>query len=201
MLVNLGALLCDQSRCSEAVAMFDMTSFGKFLVQGRDAESVLQRICANDVAVPPGRVVYTQWLNARGGIEADLTVTRLSERAFLIVTAGATARRDFAWLKRHTPEDVHCFATDVTSGLAVLSLMGPNSRALLSAVSPDDFSNAAFPFASSREIEIGAARARASRDMTVPSGTPTTWAISWYDKLLISRSTIVLRNGGDGART
>ena len=185
----------------EAVAMFDMTSFGKFLVQGRDAESVLQRICANDVAVPPGRVVYTQWLNERGGIEADLTVTRLSERAFLIVTAGATARRDFAWLKRHTPEDAHCFATDVTSGLAVLSLMGPNSRALLSAVSPDDFSNAAFPFASSREIEIGAARARASRITYVGElgwelYVPSEFAVGVFDAIVTAGAPFGLKLAG-----
>ena len=185
----------------EAVAMFDMTSFAKFLVQGRDAESVLQRICANDVAVPPGRVVYTQWLNERGGIEADLTVTRLSERAFLIVTAGATARRDFAWLKRHTPEDAHCFVTDVTSGLAVLSLMGPNSRALLSAVSPDDFSNAAFPFASSREIEIGAARARASRITYVGElgwelYVPSEFAVGVFDAIVTAGAPFGLKLAG-----
>ena len=71
----------------ERVGLFDLSSFGKFLLQGRDAEAVLQRICANDVAVAPGRIVYTPWLNERGGIEADLTVTRLAEDAFLIVTS------------------------------------------------------------------------------------------------------------------
>ena len=79
----------------ESVALFDMTSFGKFLVQGRDAEAALQRICANDVRVAPGRVVYTQWLNERGGIEADLTVTRLSETSFMIVTAGRRGAAGF----------------------------------------------------------------------------------------------------------
>ena len=102
-----------------------MTSFAKIRVEGRDAEAVLQRICANDVAVEPGRIVYTQWLNDRGGIEADLTVTRLSETAFLVVTAAASGPRDLAWLKRHIPEEAHCVATDVTSGEAVLAVMGP----------------------------------------------------------------------------
>jgi len=147
----------------DGVALFDMTSFAKFLVQGRDALSVLQRICANDVAVAPGRIVYTQWLNARGGIEADLTVTRLSETSFMIVTAGATARRDFGWLARNIPESAHAFATDISSGLATLSVMGPRARDLLRAVSDADFSSAAFPFATSREIALGNARVRASR--------------------------------------
>jgi glycine cleavage system aminomethyltransferase T/glycine/D-amino acid oxidase-like deaminating enzyme len=147
----------------ETAAVFDMTSFGKFLVQGRDAERVMQNICANDVAVAPGRIVYTQWLNSRGGIEADLTITRLSETAYMIVTAGATSRRDFGWLCRHIPDGAHSVATDVSSGLAVLSVMGPNSRALLEKLSGSDLSNTAFPFATSQQIEIGSARVRASR--------------------------------------
>lgn len=147
----------------EAVGMFDMTSFGKFLVQGRDAEKALQWICANNMAVEPGRIVYTQWLNERAGIEADLTVTRLTETSYLVVTAGGTARRDFHWLSRHIPDTLHAFATDVSSGMAVLSVMGPNSRALLEEASGADLSNAAHPFGVSKEIEIGYARVRASR--------------------------------------
>jgi 4-methylaminobutanoate oxidase (formaldehyde-forming) len=146
-----------------AVGLFDMTSFGKFLVQGRDAERVLQDICANDVAVVPGRVVYTQWLNARGGIEADLTVTRLSDTQFMVVTSAATTRRDFEWLCRHIPHGSHAVATDIGSGLAVLSLMGPNSRALLAKLTGADLSNQAFPFATSQLLELGAAPVRASR--------------------------------------
>src|SRR3546814_645362 len=115
----------------EGVGLFDLTSFAKFRVEGRDAEAVLQRISANDVAVAPGRIVYTQWLNDRGGIEADLTVTRLSETAFLVVTGAAVARRDLAWLRRHIPDDAHCVVTDVTAGEAVLAVMGPHSRDLL----------------------------------------------------------------------
>ena len=185
----------------ETVAMFDMTSFGKFLVQGRDAERVLQRISANDVAVAPGRVVYTQWLNARGGIEADLTITRLSESAFMVVTAGATARRDLAWLKRHIPEEAHCFATDVSSGLAVLSVMGPNSRALIGDVSPDDFSNAAFPFATSREIEIGGALVRATRITYVGElgwelYIPAEFALGVFDAILAAGAPFGLKLAG-----
>ncbi|MGF1591760.1 MAG: FAD-dependent oxidoreductase [Kiloniellaceae bacterium] len=147
----------------EGVGLFDLTSFAKIRVEGRDAEAVLQRVCANDVAVPPGRIVYTQWLNERGGIEADLTVTRLSETAFLVVTGAAVGRRDMTWLRRHIPDDAHCVATEVTAGEAVIAVMGPRSRELLARVTPDDLSNAAFPFATAREIEIGCAVARAHR--------------------------------------
>jgi glycine cleavage system T protein len=147
----------------EAVGLFDMTSFAKIRVEGRDAEAVLQRICANDVAVAPGRIVYTQWLNERGGIEADLTVTRLSETAFLVVTAAASAVRDMAWLRRHIPDDAHCIATDVTSGEAVLCVMGPNARTLLQPLASADLSNDAFPFGTAQEMEIGMGLARAHR--------------------------------------
>jgi len=147
----------------EAVGVFDQSSFGKQLVQGRDAEAVLNRVCANDVTVPVGRLVYTQWLNERGGIEADVTVTRLDERSFLVISAAADTQRDRAWLERHIAADAHVTITDVTSGWAVLNVQGPRSRDLLARLSPDDFSNAAFPFGTSREIELGYAIVRASR--------------------------------------
>ncbi|MFN4090787.1 MAG: FAD-dependent oxidoreductase, partial [Alphaproteobacteria bacterium] len=150
-------------RTRDAVSLFDQSCFSKYLVQGRDACAVLERISANRVDVPPGRAVYTQWLNARGGIEADLTVTRLSETEFLVVSTAAGQVRDLAWLRRHIPEDAHCTVADVTSGLPMLGLMGPGVRDLLAAVSPDDFSNEAFPFGASREVEIGYARVRATR--------------------------------------
>ena len=147
----------------EGVALFDQSSFGKFLVQGRDAQAVLNRICANDVAVEPGRIVYTQWLNERGGIEADLTVTRLDVNAYLIVTAAATQVRDLHWLGQHIPEESRAVVTDVTSAYAVLGVMGPQSRTLLSRLTDADLSTGAFPFGVSREIELGYARVRASR--------------------------------------
>jgi 4-methylaminobutanoate oxidase (formaldehyde-forming) len=147
----------------DAVALFDQASFAKFLVTGADAATALGRICANEIDVPPGRVVYTQWLNERGGIEADLTVTRLADYEFMVVTAAATQTRDLAWLRAHIPAEARCTVVDITSGLPMLGLMGPRSRALLEAVSGADLSNAAFPFGASREIEIGYARARASR--------------------------------------
>jgi 4-methylaminobutanoate oxidase (formaldehyde-forming) len=146
-----------------AVGLFEQSSFGKFRLEGADAERVLNQVCANDVAVAPGRIVYTQWLNERGGIEADLTVTRLSETAFLIVTGAETETKDFNWLKRRIAREDHCVLTNVTSGFGVLSLMGPRSRELLTSLTPDDVSDRAFPFATSRIIELGYALVRASR--------------------------------------
>ena len=144
-------------------AFFDQASFAKYSVEGRDACKVLNRISANNVDVEPGRIVYTQWLNERGGIEADLTVTRLAENQFLVVTGAVPQTRDMAWLKRHTPDDALCVTTDITSGLPMIAVMGPKSRELLQKLSGADLSNAAFPFGTSQDIEIGYARVRASR--------------------------------------
>ena len=147
----------------EAAGVLDMSAFGKFRVEGPDAEAVLQRISANDIAVPVGRCVYTQWLNARGCIEADLTVTRLAEGSFLVVTSAASTTRDLAWLRRNTPEDARCAIVDVTSGEACLAVMGPRSRQLLQPLTTADLSHAGFPFGAAREIELGMALVRAHR--------------------------------------
>ncbi len=142
--------------------LFDMTSFGKILVEGRDAAAFLNRLCANEIDVPVGRIVYTQMLNAAGGIESDLTVTRLSETAYLLVVPGATLQRDLAWLRRHVG-DSFAVITDVTAAEAVLCVMGPRAREVLGRVSPADLSNAAHPFGTAREIEVGMGLARAHR--------------------------------------
>jgi 4-methylaminobutanoate oxidase (formaldehyde-forming) len=144
------------------VGLFDMTSFGKIRVEGRDALAFLQRLCGNDLDVPAGRIVYTQMLNERGGIESDLTVTRLSETAFLLVVPGATLQRDLAWLRKHL-RDEFAVVTDVSAAEAVLCLMGPGSRNLIGRISPNDFSNEAHPFGTAGEIEIGMGLARAHR--------------------------------------
>ncbi len=144
------------------VGLFDMTSFGKIRVEGRDALAFLQRLCANEMNVEPGRIVYTQMLNARGGIESDLTVTRLSETAFFLVVPGATLQRDLAWLRKHL-RDEFVVITDITAAESVLCVMGPNARELMRRVSPNDFSNEAHPFGTAREIEIGMGLARAHR--------------------------------------
>lgn len=146
----------------EGVGLLDMSSFGKIRVEGPGALAFLQRLCANDLDVAPGRIVYTQMLNDRGGIECDLTVTRLTETAFLLVVPGATLQRDLAWLRRHLGDDL-AVITDMSAAEAVIPVMGPLSRDLLSRVSPDDFSNEAHPFGLAREIEIGLGLARAHR--------------------------------------
>ena len=145
------------------VGLFDQSSFAKFRLEGADAVRILNRVCANDVDVAAGRIVYTQWLNDRGGIEADLTVTRLSETAFLIVSGAESETKDFNWLQRHIETGAHCVLTNVTSAMGVLSVMGPRSRELLQMLTPHDLSDAAFPFAASRVIELGYALVRASR--------------------------------------
>ena len=172
-----------------AVAIFDQSSFAKFRLEGADAMRTLNQVCANDVDVAPGRIIYTQWLNERGGIEADLTVTRLSESAYLIVTGAETETKDFNWLQRHIDPAAHCVLTNVTSGMGVLSLMGPRSRELLQSLTPDDVSNQAFPFATSRVIELGFALVRASRITYVGElgweiYVPTEFMIGVYEELI-----------------
>ena len=195
------ASAAEHQAAREKVALFDMSSFAKFVVQGRDAEKVLNRICANDVAVPSGKAVYTSWLNERGGIESDLTVTRLQENVFLVVTAGASQIRDLAWLHKNIPDDAHVTVTDVTSGYAVLSVMGPESRNLLSKLTPDDLSNEAFPFGNAQEIEIGYARALALRMTYVGElgweiYAPTEFAQDIYDKILAAGTEHGLKLAG-----
>ena len=185
----------------EGVGLLDQSSFAKFRLQGRDAERVLNQICANDVAMEPGRLVYTQWLNEAGGIEADLTVTRLALDDYLIVTSGEFQVRDFDWLKRHIPEDAHVVATDVTSGLAIISIMGPRARDLLSRLTPDDLSNEAFPFAASRQIELGYSLVRASRITYVGElgweiYIPSEFTLGVYDLLVETGADFSLRHAG-----
>ncbi|MGB3556228.1 MAG: FAD-dependent oxidoreductase [Jannaschia sp.] len=141
---------------------YDLSSFGKLRIEGRDAEAFLNRVCGADLSVATGRIVYTQMLNARAGIEADVTVTRLSETAFLMVTPAATRVRDEAWLRRHLA-DANVVITDVTAGEAVLAVMGPKARDVMGAISPDAFDGDGFPFGTAREIELGLGLARAHR--------------------------------------
>lgn len=144
------------------VGMYDMSSFGKIRVEGPDAEAFLNHICGANMSVPAGKIVYTQFLNPMGGIEADVTVTRLSETVYLAVTPAATRLADETWMRRHVG-DFRVVITDVTAGEGVLAVMGPNSRALLEKVSPNDFTNATNPFGTAQEIEIGMGLARAHR--------------------------------------
>lgn len=144
------------------VGMYDMSSFGKIRVEGRDSERFLNYVGGGDFSVPVGKIVYTQFLNMRGGIEADVTVTRLSEQAYLLVTPAATRLADETWMRRHAG-DFNVVITDVTAGEGVLAVMGPRARDLMQAVSPADFSNAVNPFGTAQEIDIGMVHARVHR--------------------------------------
>ena len=144
------------------VGAYDMSSFGKLRVEGRDAEAFLNRICGADMAVPVGKIVYTQFLNHAGGIEADVTVTRLAETVFLVVTPAITRFADETWLRRHL-RDEFVVITDVTAAEAVIAVMGPRAREVMQAVSPNDFSNAVNPFGTAQEIELGLGLARVHR--------------------------------------
>ncbi|MBW2614075.1 MAG: FAD-dependent oxidoreductase, partial [Deltaproteobacteria bacterium] len=183
------------------VGVYDLTSMAKFRCQGRDAKDVLQHICANDIDVPVGKVVYTQLLNLRGGIEADLTVTRLAEDTYFIVTAGATEIRDFDWLSRHIPGDSQAVLTNLTSAYAMLGIMGPESRNLLSALTSADLSNDAFPFATVQEIDFAYARPLALRMSYVGElgwelYIPSEFASGVFDALLAEGEKFDLRQVG-----
>lgn len=146
----------------ENVGMYDMSSFGKIRVEGPDAEAFLNYIGGGDYSVPNGKIVYTQFLNTRGGIEADVTVTRLTETSYLVVTPAATRLADQTWMERHKGS-FNVVITDVTAGEGVLAIMGPNARKLLEKVSPAGFTNATNPFGTAQEIELGMGLARAHR--------------------------------------
>ncbi|MCB1491459.1 MAG: FAD-dependent oxidoreductase [Rhodobiaceae bacterium] len=181
--------LAVRNRCG----VFDMTSFGKIRVAGRDTEAVLQRICANDVAVEPGRIVYTQFLNDHGGIETDVTVTRLAEDDYIVVTPGATLRRDMAWLKAHMPDGAHCHLFDATAAEAVICVMGPEARNILQPLTPNSLSNADFPFGTAQEIEFGMGLVRAHRVSYVGElgwelYVPTDMALHAFDTLMAAEN-------------
>ena len=184
----------------EAVGLFDQSSLAKLLLQGPDAVAALQRLCANDVDVAPGRIVYTQMLNARGGIECDLTVTRLADDAFLVVTVAAAATHDADWIRRGIAAG-RVTLTDVTSAFAVLGVMGPHSRDLLGRLTGAELSNAAFPFGTVREIELGYATVRATRITYVGElgwelYVPTELAMGVYDDVVAAGDGLGFRHAG-----
>jgi 4-methylaminobutanoate oxidase (formaldehyde-forming) len=147
----------------EHAGLLDMTSFGKIEVRGSGAPAFLQRLTDNDVGKPPGSVVYTQLLNPRGGIEADVTVVRLAEDRFRVVTGSGFVPGDLGWLRMHLPPDGSVEVREVTEELAVIGLWGPAARRILDAVTPDDVSNAAFPYLHARSIRAASADVWAQR--------------------------------------
>lgn len=195
------AVAAEHKATREAVTVADETSFGKFLVQGRDAEQALQRLCANDIAVPIGRTVYTGLLNERGTFESDLTIARLAATKFMVITGSAQVTRDADWIARNVAEDAHVTLTDVTGAWTVLSVMGPNSRALLQKVSKADFSNEAFPFATIREIGVGYATVYASRrtymgELGWELYVPVEFAVTVFETLHGAGAEVGLRDMG-----
>ncbi len=144
------------------VGMYDMSSFGKIRVEGRDAEAFLNHICGADMSVAIGKIVYTQFLNSHAGIEADVTVTRLSDTAYLVVTPAATRLADETWMRRHVG-DFNVVITDITAAEGVLAIMGPKARDIMHAISPNDFGNDANPFGTMQHIELGMGLARVHR--------------------------------------
>jgi sarcosine dehydrogenase len=185
----------------ERVAVFDQTSFAKFLLVGREAEDALSWIAANHVAKPPGHIVYTQMLNARGGIECDLTVGRLSPTEYYIVTGTGFATHDFDWISRSIPDGLDARLIDVTSSHAVLSVMGPHSRDVLQALTDNDMSNAAFPFGSLKRITLAGAPVLALRVTYVGElgwelHIPVEFAASVYDALMAAGEPHGITNAG-----
>ena len=191
----------EHTAARETAALFDQSAFVKFVVTGRDAAGALQRICAGDVATDPGRVTYTQMLNRRGGIECDLTVTRVSASEFYLVTGTAMATHDLHHVRRHLRSGEDVTVVDVTSGYGVLGLMGPQSRSILQSVAEADVSAAAFPFRGVREIMVAGAPVRAIRMTFVGElgwelHIPSEYMITVYDALHEAGQGLGLRNAG-----
>ena len=153
----------EHAAARETVALFDQSSFAKFELIGRDAERALSFLCAGDPTKPPGRLTYTQMLNSRGGMECDLTIARLAEDRFYLVTGTGFRTHDSAWIMDHVAPGLDARLVDVTERRATLALMGPKSRQLLRRVSRDDWDDAAFPFAHAREVHIAGVEALALR--------------------------------------
>ena len=185
----------------EGVILMDMSFMAKFMVQGRDAGKVLNHISANNVDGASGRIVYTQWLNEQGKLEADLTVTKLDDERFYVVASDTAHRHAEAWIRRNTPDDAQTSVTDVTSGYAQINVQGPRSRELLQTLTTADLSNEAFPFRTAREIDIGYARALCVRitylgELGYELHVPTEQATHVYDRIVEAGAEFGLRHAG-----
>jgi sarcosine dehydrogenase len=196
-----GAVAREHRATREKVAVFDQTSFAKFLMVGRDAEKAMSWICANDVAKPAGSLVYTQMLNAKGGIECDLTVARLADGRYYIVTGTGFATHDFDWITRQIPAGLDAQLVDVTSAYTVLALMGPNARCVLEKLTRDDVSNAAFPFGRCRRLSIAGAQVLALRVTYVGElgwelHLPVECAVAVYSALMEAGAAFGIVNAG-----
>ncbi|MEM6624653.1 MAG: FAD-dependent oxidoreductase [Pseudomonadota bacterium] len=195
------AVAREHKAAREAAAIFDQTSFAKFLLRGPDAEAALSWIAANRVDRPVGAIIYTQMLNDRGGIECDLTCVRTHHEEYYIVTGTGFATHDFHWIQKNIPKGMNAQLVDVTSSNAVLSLFGPNARDILTAVTTDDVSNDAHPFAQARRIGIAGCPVLALRITYVGElgwelHLPVEYAQTVYDALHRAGAKLGLRNAG-----
>ena len=191
----------EHKACREGVILMDMSFMAKFLVQGRDAGQVLNWISANNVDGAAGQITYTQWLNEGGKLEADLTVTKLDDEKFWVVASDTAHRHVETWMRRHAPADSHFFVTDVTSGWAQINIQGPRSRDVVQAVTSEDLSNAAFPFRTAREIDVGFGRALCVRitylgELGYELYIPAEQATHVYDRLIEAGAAFGLRHAG-----
>ena len=191
----------EHKACREGVIAMDMSFMGKFLVQGRDAGKVLDYISANSVNGPVETITYTQFLNERGKLEADVTVTKQTEERFIVVVTDTMHRHVETWIKRHIPDDAHCFVTDITGGIGQLNVQGPKSRELLQSITSADMSNEAFPFRTAREIDIGFARVLCNRityvgELGYELYIPAEQAVHVYDRVVEAGKNFGLRHAG-----
>ncbi|MDD2704443.1 MAG: FAD-dependent oxidoreductase [Acidocella sp.] len=196
-----GAVAREHKAIREAVGVIDQTSFAKFMLVGKDVEAALSWICANDVAKSAGSLTYTQMLNARGGIECDLTVARLTEATYYIVTGTGFATHDADWIRRNIPEGMDAHLLDVTSAYAVFSLMGPNARRVLAQLTRDDVSNEGFPFGQIRQISVAGAPVMALRVTYVGElgwelHIPVEFAATVYEALMREGAAYGIANAG-----
>ena len=187
--------------CREGVIAMDMSFMGKFLVQGRDAGAFLNYLSANEVDGASGRITYTQWLNEAGTLEADLTVIKIGEQTFMVVTSDIAHRHTETWMKRHIAEGQNVFVTDVTSGYGQLNIQGPRSRELLQSITSADLSNDEFPFRTAREIDIGLARVLCVRityvgELGYELNIPSEQAVHVYDRIVEAGEKFGLKHAG-----
>jgi 4-methylaminobutanoate oxidase (formaldehyde-forming) len=194
----------EHAAARDGAAIFDQSAFAKLLVQGRDAEAFLQRVCAGDMAVEIGRVVYTPLLNEAGGIESDLTITRLESTVYLAITGSAQARHDADWLRRNIRSDEFVTVTDVTAAYATVAISGPRSRELLSRITSADLSNNAFPFGRAMQIEAGYGEALALRvsyagELGWELHISSDLSVSIFEALLAARTDLPVRLAGSVA--
>jgi glycine cleavage system aminomethyltransferase T/glycine/D-amino acid oxidase-like deaminating enzyme len=191
-------------RARESLAIFDLSLMSHHLVQGPHAMPVLNRVCANDIETAVGRVVYTQWLDERGGIIADVTVTRLAEDQYVVISGDTIHRRVPAWIRRQTREGEFLTVTDVTSGTSLLSVQGPDSRELLQSLSPDDWSDDAFPYLTAQKVELGytplwALRVTYVGELGWDLLVPTEFGATLYQQLREAGAPLGFRPTGVGA--